>query len=46
MGMVNRLWIQDTYWVGSDGVMATDAWVDGGRYYVGPDGKYVPGKKK
>ena len=31
------------YWLGSDGRMATNAWVDNGRYYVGNDGAWVKG---
>lgn len=34
------------YWLGSDGVMATDAWVDNDKYYVDKNGKWVKGKKK
>ena len=35
-------WVGD-YWLTSSGAMATDAWVDGGRYYVGASGAWVPG---
>lgn len=35
--MASSCWIGD-YWLGSDGKMAKDAWVDGDRYYVGADG--------
>ena len=35
---VNR-WVSGTYWVGSSGVMATNAWVDGGRYWVDASGR-------
>lgn len=38
-------WISGTYWVGADGVMATNAWVDGGKYWVDAEGKYDPNKK-
>ena len=38
-------WIGD-YYVGSDGIMATDAWVDKDQAYVGPDGKKDPNKKR
>ena len=31
------------YWLGADGRMATNAWVDGGRYYVGSNGLWVKG---
>lgn len=34
------------YWLGSDGVMVTNAWVDGGKYYVGSNGAWVKGKTK
>ena len=30
------------YWLGSDGRMVTNRYVDGGRYYVGNDGAWVP----
>ena len=33
--LARNKWISSTYWVGADGKMATDSWVDGGRYYVG-----------
>ena len=29
------------YWLGADGKMATNAWVDNGRYYVDGSGKWV-----
>ena len=29
------------YWLGADGKMATNAWVDNGRYYVGSNGAWV-----
>ena len=31
------------YWLGADGKMATNAWVDNGRYYVGANGAWVKG---
>lgn len=37
-------WLQDGgrwYWLESDGAMATSAWVDGGKYYVGADGVWA-----
>ena len=34
------------YWLGVDGRMATNAWVDGGRYYVGSNGLWVKGAQK
>ena len=42
---VRNAW-QGNYWLGSDGRMATNAWVDGGRYYVGSDGLWVKGAQK
>ena len=39
--LARNKWISSTYWVGSDGEMATNAWVDNGRYYVGADGAWV-----
>ena len=40
--VVENAWVGN-YWLGSDGRMATNAWVDGGRYYVGTDGAWVKG---
>ena len=34
------------YWLGADGKMVTNAWVDNGRYYVGADGAWVKGAQK
>ena len=34
------------YWLGADGKMATNAWVDNGRYYVGKDGAWVKNAQK
>ena len=34
------------YWLGTDGKMVTNAWVDGGRYYVGSNGLWVKGAQK
>ena len=34
------------YWLGSDGKMATNAWVDNGRYYVDVNGAWVPNFSK
>jgi len=42
---VRNAW-QGNYWLGADGRMATNAWVDGGRYYVGSDGLWVKGAQK
>ena len=35
-----------SYWLGADGKMVTNAWVDGGRYYVGSNGLWVKGAQK
>ena len=43
--MTRNAWKGD-YWLGSNGVMATNAWVDNGRYYVGVDGAWVKDAKK
>ena len=42
---VRNAW-QGNYWLGADGRMATNAWVDGGRYYVGSNGLWVKGAQK
>ena len=34
------------YWLGADGKMVTNAWVDNGRYYVGKDGAWVKNAQK
>ena len=41
---VKNAWI-GSYWLGSDGKMVTDSWVDGGKYYVGNEGWYIPNYK-
>lgn len=38
-------WVGD-YWLKGDGYMAVSQWVDGGKYYVGADGKWIPDYKK
>ena len=38
---VRNAWVGN-YWLGSDGRMVTNRYVDGGRYYVGNDGAWVP----
>ena len=38
--MKKNAWEGD-YWLKEDGVMATSSWVDNGKYYVGPDGKWI-----
>lgn len=42
--MLIDAWVGD-YWLGADGKMATNEWVDNGKYYVGPDGKWDSSKK-
>ena len=44
--LARNKWINSTYWVGADGKMATSAWVDNGRYYVGVNGAWVKDAKK
>ena len=39
---VKNAWVGN-YWIGSDGKMVTNSWVDGGKYYVGTDGAWVKG---
>ena len=39
---VKNAWV-GSYWIGSDGKMVTNSWVDEGKYYVGADGKWVKG---
>lgn len=41
--MLTNQWIGGAYWVDEDGVMATNAWVDNGRYYVNGSGIWIPG---
>ena len=43
--VVRNAW-QGNYWLGADGKMVTDAWVDNGRYYVGSNGAWVKGAQK
>ncbi len=43
--LVKNKWAGN-YWLGADGKMATNAWVDNGRYYVGGNGAWVQGAKK
>jgi len=40
--LVRNAWA-GSYWLGADGKMATNAWVDNGRYYVGANGVWVKG---
>lgn len=44
--LARNKWISSTYWVGADGKMATSAWIDNGRYYVGVNGAWVKDAKK
>ena len=44
--LVRNKWISSTYWVGADGKMATNSWIDNGRYYVGANGAWVKDAKK
>ncbi len=43
--LVRNKWAGN-YWLGTDGKMATNAWVDNGRYYVGANGAWVKDAKK
>ena len=40
--LVRNAWA-GSYWLGADGKMVTNAWVDNGRYYVGVNGAWVKG---
>ena len=42
--LVRNSWA-GSYWLGADGKMATNAWVDNGRYYVGTNGAWVKGSQ-
>ena len=45
-GQITRnAWV-GSYWLGSDGKMVTNAWVDNGRYYVGANGVWDKNAKK
>ena len=43
--IVRNAWV-GSYWLGADGRMATNTWVDGGRYYVGANGVWDKNAKK
>ena len=43
--LVKNKWAGN-YWLGADGKMATNAWVDNGRYYVGSTGLWDKDAKK
>ena len=42
--LVRNAWA-GSYWLGADGKMVTNAWVDNGRYYVGANGAWVKGSQ-
>ena len=41
--LVKNKWVGN-YWLGANGNMETNAWVDNGRYYVGSNGVWIPAK--
>ena len=43
--LARNTWAGD-YWLGADGKMVTNAWVDNGRYYVGSNGAWVKNAQK
>lgn len=43
--MLSNCWVGN-YYLKSDGAMATNEWVDSGKYYVGSDGNWIPNKTK
>ncbi len=46
-GYMQTGWYQEGnayYYLKSNGAMAADEWVENGKYFVGSDGKWVPGK--
>ena len=43
--LTKNAWVGD-YWLGSDGRMATNSWVDNNNYYVGKDGLWERNAKK
>ena len=43
--ITKNAWV-GSYWLGSDGKMATSSWVDNGRYYVGTNGVWDKNAKK
>ena len=43
--VVRNAWV-GSYWLGADGKMVTNAWVDNGRYYVDANGAWVKGAQK
>ena len=45
-GVLARNTWAGNYWLGADGRMVTNAWVDNGRYYVDANGAWVKGAQK
>ena len=45
-GVLTRNAWAGNYWLGADGKMVTNAWVDNGRYYVDANGAWVKGAQK
>ena len=43
--IVKNAWV-GSYWLGADGKMVTNTWVDNGRYYVGANGLWDKNAKK
>ena len=43
--LARNAWVGN-YWLGADGKMVTNAWVDNGRYYVGSNGEWVRNAQK
>ena len=43
--ITKNAWV-GSYWLGSDGKMATSSWIDNGRYYVGANGLWDKNAKK
>ena len=43
--IVRNAWVGN-YWLGADGKMVTNSWVDNGRYYVGANGVWDKNAKK
>lgn len=43
--LARNKWVGN-YWLGADGKMVTNAWVDNGRHYVGANGAWDKDKKK
>lgn len=43
--LTKNAWV-GSYWLGSDGKMVTNGWVDGGKYFVGKQGWWVKDTKK